>query len=284
LEECGISRPDPISPIRVRSYQVILALVIFTEYWTKALQSWTLLEVGDVVALVAVTLLAAAVIHGRWRRSAFVGFTLLQAWYVWAYFPLTGNHRYLELLIAGLFALLDDRKDEERRLLLRALRWTFIVVLFYGGLQKLVHGYYFHGQFLSYSLWRVGFHAALGPLLPAHEFERLTSYAAAVGDGPYIVTSPVFLVASNAVWIVEIALAVLLCFRATRQVAWVMGLVFVVAMEVVAREFMFGIEVACAMLLFSRSDLIRRAILPVAVLLAILVLMRSGLLPGFLFH
>ncbi len=279
--KCHISRPDPT---KTRSYQVILALVIFTEYWTKALQTWTRLEVGDFVALAAVTWLAAAVIHGRWRRAAFVGFTLLQAWYVWAYFPLTGNHRYLELFVAGLFALLDDRKDEERRLLLRALQWTFIVVLFYGGVQKLVHGYYFHGQFLSYSLWRVGFHAALGPMLPAHEFERLTSYTAAVGDGPYIVTSPVFLVASNAVWIVEIALAVLLCFRATRQVAWVMGLVFVVAMEIVAREFMFGIEVACAMLLFSRSDAIRRAILPIAVLLAILVMMRAGLLPGFLFH
>ena len=55
-------------------------------------------------------------------------------------------------------------------------------------------------------------------------------------------------------------------------------------MEVVAREFMFGIEIACAMLLFSRTDVIRRAILPVAVLLATLVLMRVGLLPGFLFH
>jgi len=272
------------SASKVRAYQVILALVIFTEYWTKALQTWALVEAEDVVALAAVTLLAAAVVHGRWRRPAFVGFTLLQAWYVWTYFPLTGNHRYLELAAAGLFAFLDDRKDDERRLLLRALQWTFIIVLFYGGVQKLVHGYYFQGQFLSYSLWRVGFHAALGPLLPAHEFERLTSYAAAVGDGPYIVASPAFLVLSNAVWIVEIALAVLLCLRATRPFAWVAGLVFVVAMEIVAREFMFGIEIACAMLLFSRTDVIRRAILPVAILLAALVLMRVGLLPGILFH
>ena len=261
-----------------------MALVVFAEYWTKALQNWALVEVADGVALAVVSLLLAVVVDGRWRRSAFVGFTLLQAWYVWTYFPLTGNHRYLELVLAGLFALFDDRKEDERRLLLRSLQWIFIVVLFYGGVQKLVHGYYFHGQFLSYSLWRVGFHAALGPLLPAQEFERLTSYAAAVGDGPYLVTSPVFLVVSNAVWFVEIALALMLYFRATRRYAWLPGLLFVFAMEVAAREFMFGIEMACGMLLFARTDVIRRAILPVAILLAALVLMRTGLLPGFLFH
>jgi hypothetical protein len=275
--------PDP-SSTKVRSFQVVLALVVFTEYWTKALQGWALVEAADGVALAVVTLLAAAVVHGRWRRLAFVGFALLQTWYVWTYFPLTGNHRYLELVLAGLFALLDDRKEDERRLMLRSLQWIFVVVLFYGGAQKLVHGYYFQGQFLSYSLWRVGFHAVLGPLLPAQEFERLTSYVAAVGDGPYIVTSPAFLVVSNAIWIVEIALALLLCFRATRRFTWLPGLLFVVAMEVVAREFMFGIEIACAMLLFARTDVIRRAILPITILLAALVLMRVGLIPGFLFH
>lgn len=269
---------------KLRSYQVILALVVFTEYWTKALQSWARVETADIVALVVVSLLAAAVLHGEWTRTAFAGFALLQTWYVWTYFPLTGNHRYLELVIAVLFAVLDDRNAEERRLCLRALQWIFVVVLFYGGLQKLVHGYYFRGQFLSYSLWRVGFHAGLGWLLPAHEFERLTSYAAAVGDGPYLVSSPVFLIVSNAVWVAEIALAVLLCFRRTRPAAWIAGVLFVVAMEVVAREFMFGIEMICAMLLFARTDLIRKAILPVSVLLATLVLMRAGLIPAFLFH
>jgi hypothetical protein len=269
---------------KLRSYQVILALVVFTEYWTKALQSWALVETADVVALVAVSLLAAAVLHGDWTRTAFAGFALLQTWYVWTYFPLAGNHRYLELAIAVLFALLDDRNVEQRRLCLRALQWIFVVVLFYGGLQKLVHGYYFQGQFLSYSLWRVGFHAGLGWLLPAQELERLTSYAAAVGDGPYLVTSPVFLFVSNAVWIVEIALAVLLCVRATRPAAWVAGVLFVVGTEVVAREFMFGIEMVCAMLLFARTDLIRKTILPVSILLAALVLMRAGLIPGFVFH
>jgi hypothetical protein len=65
----------------------------------------------------------------------------------------------------------------------------------------------------------------------------------------------------------------LLCFRATRPFAWISGLLFVVTMEV-----------ACAMPLFARTDVIRKAILPVTILLAALVLMRAGLLPGFLFH
>jgi hypothetical protein len=271
-------------PGKIRAFQLILSLVICTEYWTKSLRRWSELQVDDGVALTVVTLLTAAVVHGRWRRAAFAGFACLQAWYVWSLFPQTGNHRYLELAFSALFALLDDEKAEEQRLLLRSLRWVVIVVLFYSGVQKLVHGYYFRGQFLAYSLWRDTFRPILGTLLPGEELQRLTSYGGIVGDGPYLVSSPLFLTVSNAVWVVEIALALLLFSRATRAYACAAACAFMIATESVARELMFGVEFVSAVLLFARSDLLRRLIWPIVGVLTLLWLVRLGLLPEVVFH
>ena len=93
---------------KVRGYQLVLALVICAEYWTKYIRRWGELGSDEWIALALVTTLTGVVIHGRWRRAAFAGFVLLQAWYVWSLFPHTGNHRYLELIFAALFAFLDD--------------------------------------------------------------------------------------------------------------------------------------------------------------------------------
>lgn len=266
------------------AYQRILALVICAEYWTKYLRRWADLGVDERIALGLATLLTAAVVHGRWRRAAFGGFVVLQAWYVWSLFPLGGNHRYLELTLALLFTVLDDRDEEERRLLLRAVRWTVVVVLFWSGAQKLAHGYYFRGQFLAYSLWRESFALLLEPLLSAEEATRLAAYGDHAGEGPFLVSSPAFLFLSNAVWALEMSLALLLVPRSTRRFAWITAFGFVLVTEVVARELMFGIEFACAILLFARTDPVRRAVWPVAVLLALLVLMRVGVVPGVAFH
>ncbi len=269
---------------KIRAFQVILALVIGAEYWTKALARWDALDVADGVALALATLLGAAALSGRRRRVVFAGFAALQAWYVWSHFPLTGNHRYLELFLAGLLALLDDEREEDRRLLLRSLQWTVIVVLFYSGLQKLVHGYYFQGQFLAYSLWRDTFRAALGPLLSPEEIGRLMSYKRVVGDGPYLVSSPAFVALSNAVWILEMAFAPLLLLRLTRRVACVAACVLVIGTQLVAREFLFGVEFLGGLLLFSGTDVIRRAVWPIAVFLGLLVCVRLGFLPEVIFH
>jgi len=242
------------------------------------------LSPGEAVALAAATLLAAATVTGRRRRLIFAAFAALQAWYVWDNFPFTGNHRYLELIFAGLFATLDPDEEEEGRLLLASLQWLVIVVVVYSGLQKLVHGHYFRGQYLAYSLWRETFRAALAPLLPAGELARLRSYTGAVGDGPYVVSGPLFVVVSNAVWVVEIALGALLAWRRSRPFAWVATLLFIAGTELVARELMFGVEFAFGTLLFARGDVARRAVWPAAALLALLVLVRAGMLPEVAFH
>jgi len=269
---------------KLRAYQIVLALVIGTEYWVKALRYWASLETADFVALALVTLLSGAAVVGRRRRWVFAGFAALQLWYVWANFPHTGNHRYLELIFATLFAFLDDEVEQERLLLLRSLRFMVLVVLFYSGLHKLVHGYYFGGQYLAYSLWRDSFRTALEPLLSVSEFARLVIFDGVPGDGPYLVSGLPFRLVSNAIWIAQIGLAITLFAKATRRFAWIATIALVIGTEIVAREFMFGVEFAAAVLLFARNDLVRPFVIPVAVFLAMLILSALGILPEVLFH
>ncbi len=264
---------------KLRAFGIILALVIATEYWTKALARWGDLGAHEVAALVAVTLLAAAVVHGRWRRAAFAGIALVQLWYVLRLFPLAGNHRYLEAAFAASFAFLDDEEGQEQRLLLRCLRFMVLVVLFYSGLQKLVHGFWLEGQFLAWSMWKDSVRTALEPLLSTEEFARLTS-----GDGPYRLSSPPLLLLSNATWLAEMSLAALLIPRATRTLATLTTCALILGAEVLTRELMFGVEFVAATLLFLPGDALRRCVVPAAALLAALVLVRLGAVPEVQFH
>jgi hypothetical protein len=271
-------------PRKLRAFGILLSLVVCTEYWTKGLRRWDDLAADEIAALVAVTLLTALVGHGRWRRAAFAGLALVQAWYVVRLFPMAGNHRYLELAFATALAFLDDEDGEERRVLLQGLRCMTLVVLFYAGLQKLVHGFWLDGQFLAWALWWEGFQTALRPLLPAAEFARLTACGWSAGDGPYRAATPVLALLSNGVWLAELSLAVLLVPRATRVGACVATCVTIVAAEVAARELLFGVEFIAAALLFLPGDTLRRMVLPLAAVLVALLLGRLGVLPEVGFH
>jgi len=269
---------------KLRSFGTLVALVICAEYWTKSLRSWGDVGTADAVALVAASGLTVAVLAVRRRRATFAGFALLQAWYAWSNFPHTGNHRYLELVLVLLFALHDEECEDERRAVLCAIRWMVVLILFWAGVHKLVHGYWFRGQFLAFSLWRDGFGAALGPFFSTEELARLSTYGIREGDGPYLVTNPLLLVVSNAVWLGELLLAGLLVPRLTRTVAWIATCAALVATEFVARELMFGIEFLGAVLLFARRDLVRPALIPAVLLLAGSLLVRLGLVGEVTFH
>ena len=52
---------------KLRAFQIILALVICTEYWTKYIRRWDDLGADEIFALAAVNFLGVAVVHGRWR-------------------------------------------------------------------------------------------------------------------------------------------------------------------------------------------------------------------------
>jgi len=267
------------------AFQRVLALVVATEYWTKTIRDRAQFDTADAVALVLVTALAAGILFvGRHRRAALAGLALLQAWWIWRFFPLAGNHRYLELVFAVALSALDGRRPEHRDLQLRVLRSMTILVLFYSGLQKLVWGYWTGGQYLAFAIAREPFRGMLGWLVPHEELERLASYSGAIGDGPYLVHAPLLTLFSNLVWIGELGLALALALPAARRLAWPLACLLVVGVACVSRELMFGVEFCAALTLFSRDDRLTRWVLPIAAFLALLVLVRLGLLPEVLYY
>ena len=269
---------------KLRAFGVLLSLVVCTEYWTKYLNRVDEVGLASIVALAIATLRTGLVLLGRARRPVFAGLALLQIWYVVRLFPMAGNHMYLEVGFFGLLALLEDDDGPEQVLLLRSLRFMTVIVLFYSGLQKLLHGYWFRGQFLAWALWSDSFQTALEPLFEPHAFAQLSTSSWSAGDGPFLATSLSLVVLSNAIWIAELTLAALLIPRATRTVAWIATCGLILAMEVVTRELMFGVEFAAAVLLFARGNALRRSVLPFAVLLGAALLVRLGVLPEVGFH
>ncbi|HZR81483.1 MAG TPA: hypothetical protein VFD92_10345 [Candidatus Binatia bacterium] len=269
---------------RLRGFEVVLALVVATEYWLRAVPRWNDLEPHYWALLGVATVAGAAVVLTPWRRAGFAAIAAAHAVLVWSEFPSTGNHAYLELALAVLAALLVLDRSGEQQLELRAVRWMVVVVLFYSGLQKLAQGAYLHGEYLAFSLASPSFRPLLGRLVAHDELVRLASFGGNVGDGPYRVASWPLLAASNVTWIAELALAPALCRPRTRSAAVAAAIALLVVIEVGARELFFGLVFANALLLFARRNA-HAVFLPVAVLvLAALALVRAGALPEFAFY
>lgn len=275
--------PDSRLP-KIRGFTSILALLIAVESWCRALALWDQLEPIGFATLGGATLFAAASLVPGWRRPAFALLFVNQIVVVAHDFPIAGNHAYLEVLLCGLVALLDENDDEEQVILLRSVRWIVCVVLIASGLQKLIHGYWFDGQQLAYSLWIPSFRPVLETVLPPEEFARLLAFRGAVGDGPYSVQSPAFVALSNAIYVAEIILAVLLAVRATRVFAVVATFVMLLAIEAGAREVFFGLNFANALLLFLPFDVHRPAVAVAGAVSVLLLLVRLHVLPDAVFY
>jgi len=158
-------------------------------------------------------------------------------------FPQTANHFWLELLAVALLCLVRRDDPAGEALALRALRAVTLVVLFHTGLQKLLYGHFLHGDFLAYMIGRGDrFATAFRVLLPEAEIARLASYDPRLdGAGPYRVTLPLFVAASNLVWIAEMLLPVGLVFRRTRPFAAAAAIALVLAIQLGAREISFAL-------------------------------------------
>ena len=266
------------------AFATIFALIVLTELWARAIPVWatldrelsTVLPIGSVLALTA--------LFAPTRRAGFAGLAAMFVWLLWYEFPSSGNHAYLELILCCLLAFLDLRDDPQRLALLRSVRWLLCVIFFYSGVQKIAHGYFFDGQYLAYALSEESWRTALGPFLPVEEARRLAQFTGEVGDGPYRVASPLVVAASNAVYVAEIALAAALLWHRTRAMAACAAVAFVILIEIAARELFFGLVTINSLLLFFRSDLNRRLVLPIAGLLALLILNRLGVGPAVVFY
>jgi hypothetical protein len=273
---------------KVLAYQAILLLIIGAEYWVRAIPRWDTLTPFFLVSVPLASLLCVAALHRRIRRPAFALVALAHGTVIVREFPAAGNHAYLELLLCLLCVLIDPDDADERRLFLRAVRYMVALIFVYSGIQKAVHGYYFQGQFLAHSLWVDSFRPVLALLMPADEYARLAAFSRAVGEGPYIVRSTFFVLLSNAVWIAEILLGVLLIVPRTRTLAVFASIAFVAGIEVAAREVFFGFVFVNSILLYLPGDVHRRLVVPMAVLLPLLIgilaLAHAGIIPMVRYH
>ena len=269
---------------RAWAFELVLILVIGAEYWLRAVPKWGQLAPAYYGHLAIATLCCLVALCGPWRRLAFAVLAVSHAGLVWREFPSTGNHAYLEVLFCALAAFLRTSDPVEARVFVRAVRWMVVIIFFYSGLQKLLHGFWVHGQYLAFSLDSAGFRPLLRRLLSPAEYTRLAALGGLPGDGSYRVTSWPLLVVSNGTWLAEMALAPLLVWRRTRLVAAVVGLLLLTGIEVGAREVFFGLIFVDAALCFLPVRLHQRAVPVVAAVLLALTLSRFGLLPEATFY
>lgn len=196
--------------------------------------------------------------------------------------PLTNNHFFLELVCVALLALVAHDGDGEQ-VALDAIRWVTALVLVHTGLQKVLHGLYFQGEFLAFMVARADrFADVFRWLVPPDEMARLARLAAEphAGAGPFRVAAVPFVVGANLVWVLEILLGVLLLPRRTRTVAAVAALCFVLAIQAGARELGFALLFAGLLVTFLPRAAGARVLVPLALLLAWAVGAAFGVLPG----
>ena len=207
----------------------------------------------------------------------------------------TANHVFLEAVFLTFFAICSVEDDEESILLLQCVRWTVAIFFFYTGLQKVLYGYYFDGQFLAFmAATSDHFKFVFQHAIPAEELARLEafnapsptagSYRAIVGAGPYTIDSPLFMLLSNSVYVFEMAAAMLLMVPKRRAFAALAAIAFVVAIEAGARELSFGALMINLLLIFTDGPWIRRLLPLFAVFYGYLLLAENGglgILPMF---
>lgn len=190
------------------------------------------------IALCALLLWFAAIGGLRYRTLRPLPF-LICFFLALALFPEVPNHGYV--FSAALLAAAFFRADisRERIVLISGYRYLVAIVFFWSGVQKLWAGTWTQGQFLIYE---IGHSARFGQVF-AWLANRAEQRAYRAG-GPFL-GHGLLLLASNLVWIAEIAIGLgLLASRDIMQkrVAWA-ALFLILGVEFVARESVFGLLV-----------------------------------------
>lgn len=175
-------------------------------------------------------------------------------------FPHLYNHLFLEALLMGAAAILPG-KDEDDAVFLQFTRATIVLVLVWSGVQKVLHGCYFGGEFLAVSIASNEHFAMPFTWIAPAEVARLRDLLPLqVGAGPFRLEPLPLVALSNLVWVAEIALPIALVVRQTRALAVVATLALLVAIESAARELVFGLLFAGGVLLFAQGRVFSRAL------------------------
>lgn len=234
------------------------------------------------ITLIGTSLIAAALVSllPKYRDIGLPLATLLAGTLVVLRLPATANHEVLEFLCL-LFLCLASGSEDHCEAVLNALCYTFAIILFYTGVQKLVYGRYFDGQFLAYMINKEDRFAFMFQYaMSSDEFQMVRSINLRTpGDGPFQFESLFLKICSNLVYVLEMLIPVAMLYRRTRVIATVAAMALIAAIELPAREVIFGVLFINIALLFLGSNWIKR-LLPVSLAFhAYVVLISLGLLP-----
>lgn len=264
---------------KIRSFRIILMMAVCAETLMDAVSS-----AAAALGLAVQFLVAGLVLGGclavvwlrRWERAATLVVVLVLAYIYALRFPDTANHHFLAFVCMLLLWFFDSGREEERALLLQGLRWVTVIMFFYTGFQKLLYGLYFQGEYFAYFIAsKTRFAEFFQYVLPQQELARLQELGpAAPWSGPYRIHWLPIVIASNAVMAGEMLLPILLLIRKTRSLALAASLLLILAIELGAREFIFGSIFVSLVLLFARQDLNRKLLALFAVLFGALVALR----------
>ena len=207
----------------------------------------------------ALGLCLVALILGRdsaARRRGAVGAALVMGLTAVVLFPNTPNHYPLLVLVLATLALFDLEDPAEQPVALAAIRWFFVVALFLSGLQKILYGAYFGGEFFVYRIATdPAFALPFELIMPAEELARIRELGGMTeGAGPFRTSWWPIAWLSNATWILELTLPFLLLARRTRPWAIAATLLFFIGIEVAPREIFFGFIAIQLVLVFGRRD------------------------------
>ena len=251
--DAGLSDPTP----RLRAFETILLIHLFVTLLSGAFPRTNVgseLQYGLAAALGGCLSLRYS---DRLGPIGTAGAMCVMLALLTQTFPETGNHEYLELWLLSCFVYIGTKTRDESYVLLSTLRWMIAVMMFYTGLQKVLYGTYFDAQFLSVQIMlKDAFANVFGLMIPAEELQRLQSIRWNVmGSGPVSSDAPLLLLASNAVYLFELAIPFALLWHRTRAAAVIALLVFTVAIQSGAREAFFGGLLVSSCLLFWPRDL-----------------------------
>jgi hypothetical protein len=189
-------------------------------------------------------------------------------------FPDNSNHFLIEWLCILFASLTRFDSEAECSVFVRGARWLPVLVFFWSGVNKAVYGTYFNGAYLGSILGHSGFASVFGWLMSG---EELATLLATPPRGPFAFHSPAALLASNGVWIGEIAAGIAILLPRWRSLGVAAGVLLLAGIQLGARELMFGMLMANLLACFAPVAWSRR-LLPVAasVYAALLVVRTAG--------
>ncbi len=296
--------PAEEAAARLRSIRLLALSHLLAEFVISTLR-WSSLRISAPGILAACATVALGLsLFRRTERFAAPAGALIVGFAILRWFPNIANHTFLLFLALLTLSFWDARVGAERELALATLRWITALVLFATGLQKLLHGTYFHGEFLAFNIahgerftslfaWVLpadelqrlkALGVAAGGLAPADGFRAFETLPPAPGSGPYRFASLPALAMSNLVWIFELCAPAFLLWRRTRGAAAIAVVVFLAAVESGAYEIMFGVLFVNLMLLFGRANWVGRLFPAFAAFYGYLIGVHLGWFPKWLFN